>query len=120
MTAKVDSAAVQDGYQLYHHSFVFTAAAEWAVVQQGMSPATGYARRYHWLGERVATFVSDPHAAIVAERRERAVLNLVAAEGEAHRAAIAHAAREERPEAVVGALRHLRLPARHPVVVDGG
>ena len=75
MTAKVDSAALQDGYTLYHHTFVFTAAAEWAVVQQGMSAATRYARRYHWLGERVATFVSEPHAAIVAERREPTFLN---------------------------------------------
>jgi hypothetical protein len=54
MTAKVDSAALQDGYTLYHHTFVFTATGEWAVVQQGMSAASRYARRYHWLGERVA------------------------------------------------------------------
>ena len=117
MTAKVDSAALQDGYTLYHHTFVFTATAEWAVVQQGMSAASRYARRYHWLGERVATFVSEPHAAIVAERREQTVLNLVAAESDAHRTAIAYAAREERPETVIGALRRLRLPARHPVMV---
>jgi hypothetical protein len=118
MAAKVDSAALQDGYQLYHHTFVFTAAADWAVVQQGMSASTRYARRYHWLGERVATFVSEPHAAIVAQRRESAVLNLVAAESAAHRAAIVHAVRDERPETVIGTLRRLRLPARHPVVVD--
>lgn len=117
MTAKVDSAALQDGYTLYHHTFVFTATAEWAVVQQGMSAASRYARRYHWLGERVATFVSEPHAAIVAERREPTVLNVVAAESDAHRTAIAYAAREERPETVIGALRRLWLPARHPVRV---
>src|SRR5687768_7867151 len=35
-SAKVDSAAVQDGYQLYHHCFVFTDAGRWAIVQQGM------------------------------------------------------------------------------------
>jgi uncharacterized protein len=62
--------------------------------------------------------VSEPHAAIVAQRRESAVLNLVAAESDAHRAAIVHAVREERPETVIGALRRLRLPARHPVVVE--
>src|SRR5687768_2204971 len=54
MAAKVDTAAVQDGYQLYHHTFVFTPDAEWAVVQQGMSDTTRYARRYHWLGATVA------------------------------------------------------------------
>src|SRR5512138_3273595 len=47
--AKVDSAAVQDGYQLYHHVFFFTAAGEWAVVQQGMNGSDRTARRYHWL-----------------------------------------------------------------------
>ena len=52
-SAKVDSAAVQDGYQLYHHVFFFTASGDWCVVQQGMSDATRYARRYHWLGESV-------------------------------------------------------------------
>ncbi|MBU0976475.1 DUF763 domain-containing protein, partial [Patescibacteria group bacterium] len=36
MSAKVDSAAVQDGYQLYHHNFFFNKEGSWAVVQQGM------------------------------------------------------------------------------------
>jgi hypothetical protein len=113
MAAKVDSAGVQDGYTLYHHTFVFTPDAEWAVIQQGMSDATRYARRYHWLGATVADFVSEPHAAVVAEKREERVLNLVASEGEAHRAAIAHSVREERPDAV---LRALALPPRHHVI----
>jgi len=37
MSAKVDSAAVQDGYQLYHHNILFTRDGSWAVVQQGMN-----------------------------------------------------------------------------------
>jgi uncharacterized protein len=40
ISAKVDNSAVQDGYQLYHHSFVFTATGQWCIVQQGMSGAT--------------------------------------------------------------------------------
>ena len=116
MAAKVDSAAVQDGYQLYHHTFVFTPGGEWAVIQQGMNDATRYARRYHWLGATVADFVSEPHSAIVSERREARVLNLVAAEAGAHRAAVARAVREERPEQVVDALRRLTLPSRHHVM----
>src|SRR4051812_40939626 len=64
MSAKVDSAAVQDGYQIYHHSFFFTSAGEWCVVQQGMNDANHYARRYHWLGESVNDFVCEPHHAI--------------------------------------------------------
>ncbi|HEX8522691.1 MAG TPA: DUF763 domain-containing protein, partial [Tepidisphaeraceae bacterium] len=64
LSAKVDSAAVQDGYQLYHHCFFFTGEGEWCVVQQGMNEQTRYARRYHWLGESVDDFVCEPHAAI--------------------------------------------------------
>ncbi|MEK7848866.1 MAG: DUF763 domain-containing protein, partial [Chloroflexota bacterium] len=65
MSAKVDSAGLQDGYQLYHHSFIFTRGGSWAVVQQGMNESTHYARRYHWLGEGLASFVNEPHAGIV-------------------------------------------------------
>jgi len=64
MSAKVDSAAVQDGFDLYHHSFFFTGAGEWCVVQQGMSDASKSARRYHWLGEATEDFVVEPHFAI--------------------------------------------------------
>src|SRR5687767_9339938 len=84
MSAKVDSAAVQDGYQLYHHSFFFTTAGEWCVVQQGMSDAEKSARRYHWLGESVSDFVCEPHHAIddlvdIPPRRDKQLLlNMVA------------------------------------------
>ena len=64
LVAKVDSAAVQDGYQLYLHGFVVADDGKWVVVQQGMRPATGTARRYHWLSEGVRDFVDEPHAAI--------------------------------------------------------
>ena len=86
MTAKVDNAAVQDGYQLYHHAFFFSAAGRWCVVQQGMSERTGTARRYHWLSESVTSFVNEPHAAICSDLRAPA-LNLVAADHEALRSA---------------------------------
>jgi hypothetical protein len=118
MAAKVDSAALQDGYELYHHAFVFTPAGEWTVIQQGMNAQTRYARRYHWLGETVADFVSEPHSAIVAPRREAHVLNLVAGEGNAHRNAIATLVREERPDTIVAELQRaptLALPARHHI-----
>jgi hypothetical protein len=77
--AKVDSAAVQDGYQLYHHAFFFTADGEWCVVQQGMSDATRMARRYHWLSEHVTSFVEEPHEAVCCDA-QTATLNLVAGE----------------------------------------
>src|SRR5689334_21266088 len=62
--AKVDSAAVQDGYQLYHHVFLFTASGSWSVIQQGMDDRTSTARRYHWLSDNVKSFVEEPHDAI--------------------------------------------------------
>jgi uncharacterized protein len=84
MAAKVDSAAVQDGYQLYHHSFFFTGAGEWCVVQQGMNDHTSTARRYHWLSESLSSFVNEPHQAICSDART-ATLNLVSAEHDAIR-----------------------------------
>ena len=64
MSAKVDSSAVQDGFQLYHHCFMFTTDGAWAVVQQGMNEESGWARRYHWLACGEHDFVCEPHAAI--------------------------------------------------------
>jgi uncharacterized protein len=64
LVAKVDSAAVRDGYELYLHGFIVTDDGKWVVVQQGINGETRYARRYHWLSEGVASFVEVPHAAI--------------------------------------------------------
>ena len=79
MAAKVDTSAIQDGYQLYHHCFIFTDNGSWAVVQQGMNETNHYARRYHWLSEIVTDFVNEPHAAILSET-QGLTLNLVARE----------------------------------------
>jgi hypothetical protein len=64
LIAKVDSAAVQDGYDLYLHGFIVADDGKWAVVQQGMNGNTRQARRYHWLSEGLESFVDSPHAAI--------------------------------------------------------
>ncbi len=37
LVAKVDSAAVQDGFDLYLHGFIVTDDGKWTVVQQGMN-----------------------------------------------------------------------------------
>jgi hypothetical protein len=87
LAAKVDNTAVQSGHQLYHHSFFLTADGSWSVVQQGMSDATRTARRYHWLGERLASFVDEPHAAVCDDARG-VELNLVAHESAGARSAI--------------------------------
>jgi uncharacterized protein len=64
LIAKVDSAAVQDGFDLYLHGFIVTNEGRWVVVQQGMNGDRGQARRYHWLSEGLQNFVDAPHAAI--------------------------------------------------------
>lgn len=74
MSAKVDSAALQDGYQLYHHCFIFTRDGSWSVVQQGMNETNRYARRYHWLSDEVKDFVCEPHNAICSETRGNALI----------------------------------------------
>jgi hypothetical protein len=94
MAAKVDNSAVQDGYQLYHHSFFFVPGQKgWCIVQQGLNPAARYARRYHWLEESLPSFIADPHAAVACDSRGP-ILNLVAGESEQHRQALATLARE--------------------------
>ena len=75
LVAKVDSAAVQDGFDLYLHGFIVADDGKWVVVQQGMNGATKLARRYHWLSEGVRNFVDTPHAAIDG-RRQGTIVNL--------------------------------------------
>lgn len=118
LSAKVDNTAVQDGYQLYHHAFLFTPAGEWAVVQQGMNETNGWARRYHWLSTRVDDFVCEPHSAVVAERKGQLVLNLIARESEEARRTTALLAAEP-PQKLATELRRaqeLELPARHGIM----
>jgi hypothetical protein len=64
LVAKVDSAAVQDGFELYLHGFIVADDGKWVVVQQGMQDTTSTARRYHWQSEGLKSFVEQPHAAI--------------------------------------------------------
>jgi hypothetical protein len=85
MSAKVDNALVQDGYHIYHHAFFFTEKGDWAVVQQGMNDS--HARRYHWLSNRIESFVEEPHSAICSQRREQSVLDLTSAESRENRKA---------------------------------
>ena len=117
MSAKVDSAAVQDGYQLYHHAFFFTAAGRWAVVQQGMNDGNRMARRYHWLGANVADFVFEPHAAVCCDARGE-VLNLVAAESAGVRRASTELAAQPLDQTIrtLERLPDLALPRRHQVL----
>lgn len=135
LVAKVDSAAVQDGYDLYLHGFIVTDDGKWAVVQQGMNENRRQARRYHWLSEGLTSFIDSPHAAIegrdqgqivnLADRRanlsRKGQLDLLASFGpdrivrevcalEAERAPRISPAIDTQPM-----LPHLIMPAHHDV-----
>ncbi len=75
LVAKIDSAAVQDGYDLYLHGFIVSAEGRWCVIQQGMNTTSREARRYHWLSEGLRGFLDSPHAAIEGRNRG-AIVNL--------------------------------------------
>jgi hypothetical protein len=136
LVAKVDSAAVQDGFELYLHGFIATPDGHWCVVQQGMNGALREARRYHWLSENLHSFIDSPHAAIEG-RNHGAILNLADARAERNRLASMELVGEgpQRPITVLRRLRdsgnaalslfpettpepelpHLQLPAHHEV-----
>lgn len=67
MAAKVDSALIQDGFQIYHHAFFFSKNGAWAVVQQGMNAVNQTARRYHWYSEKISDLVCRPHSGIISQ-----------------------------------------------------
>jgi hypothetical protein len=110
LVAKVDSAAVQDGFDLYLHAFILTETGQWCVVQQGMSDEQHTARRYHWLSEGLTSFVSEPHSAIEGPNRG-VIVNLTDA-----RAAAARTAQVELvhggPDKVLSVLRREASAAR--------
>lgn len=133
LIAKVDSAALQDGFDLYLHGFIVADDGHWVVVQQGMNGDRRQARRYHWLSEGLESFVDSPHAAIEgrsqgeivnladrrAERSRRGQLDLLATLGPdriIREAAALLRAEEPAPEpAEQPMLPHLIMPAHHDV-----
>jgi hypothetical protein len=116
LVAKVDSAAVQDGFDLYLHGFIVANDGKWAVVQQGMNGEIRYARRYHWLSEGLNTFVDAPHAAIDGENRGE-IVNLTDHRAERSRARQLDLLRDLGPDGVareVAALEGRQDPAPEP------
>ncbi len=123
LVAKVDSAAVQDGFELYLHGFIVADDGAWVVVQQGMNGERRQARRYHWIWDRVsaadraagasAAFVEEPHAAIEG-RPGGEILNLVDRRSAEARGQVVQLAGHA-PDAIVGPLARLRMPAHHDV-----
>lgn len=119
LSAKVDNSAVQDGYDLYHHAFIFTEKGNWAVIQQGMNKYKRTARRYHWLSDKIEDFVNEPHTAICCDKRGR-TLNLVAKENSDIRSLSTMLSRSV-PEKVVKEFKKLQkldLTDRHKITVE--
>lgn len=113
LTARIDNNAIADGFQIYLHTFILSAAGDWAVVQQGMNEVSGMARRYHWLSREVRDFVSAPHTAIVGEN-QGTIMNLVDAQAEPAQGVLLATVRE-RPEITLGDLRRVQAPRHHEV-----
>ncbi|MBO9558197.1 MAG: DUF763 domain-containing protein [Caulobacter sp.] len=130
LVAKVDSAAVQDGFDLYLHGFIVADDGQWVVVQQGMNDERRQARRYHWSSRELKSFVDAPHAAIEG-RGHGEIVNLTDRRADASRAAQIHmlqalgpdgVAREavklaaaEAPPPAQATLPHLVMPDHHDV-----
>lgn len=76
MAAKVDNAALQDSYSLYHHVILFDEHGKWTIIQQGMNPNSKMARRYHWNSDNLKCFVSEPHTGIISDCKNQNTLNM--------------------------------------------
>ncbi len=115
LVAKVDNTLLQDGYQLYHHTFVFTEDGSWAVIQQGMNTEKRYARRYHWLGDGLKSFVEEPHSGISSQViHERIELNMTARESRDTRSSITELLRDKKALLKeLDKIETLNLPSRH-------
>jgi len=127
LVAKVDSAAVQDGFDLYLHGFFVTDDGKWTVVQQGMNGDKRQARRYHWHSEKLTSFVDEPHSAIDGPAQGE-IINLTDRRADASRTAQLDLLTALGPDRIIdelaaidgkqpaqGFLPHLVMPAHHDV-----
>lgn len=113
LAAKVDNNAVQDGFQLYLHSFIVTQSGNWAVVQQGMNDGTAMARRYHWHAPTIRSFVDEPHDFIYG-KSQGTILNLTDKSAMPTRNGIMTLLAED-PGRIVREVQHLQMPSHHDV-----
>ena len=113
LSAKVDNTAIQDGFQIYLHTFVVTNTGEWTVVQQGMNESTGMARRYHWHSEKVKSFVENPHTFIYGINQGE-ILNLTDAGAQPTKAGILDITKES-PSRMLPEIRKIVMPSHHDV-----
>jgi len=113
LTAKVDNTAIQDGFQLYLHTFVVSDTGEWTVVQQGMNDANGMARRYHWHSEKVKSFVESPHTFIYGKNQGE-ILNMTDVEAARAKASMLEIVKEK-PSVMLPEIQRIVMPSHHDV-----
>ncbi|EHQ30748.1 DUF763 domain-containing protein [Mucilaginibacter paludis] len=113
LSAKVDNTAVQDGFQLYLHSFIVNDKGQWAVVQQGMSNNSSTARRYHWHSPTITSFVEEPHSSIYGQNAGD-ILNMVDKRAAPSRNGILEIAHEQ-PDRMLAEIKKLVMPSHHDV-----
>jgi len=113
LIAKVDSAAVQDGFELYLHGFIVADDGRWVVVQQGMNGERRQARRYHWLSEGLKSFVDEPHAAIEGHAQGN-MINLTDRRAEASREKQLELLAALGPDGITRELEAIKSPSAKP------
>jgi len=114
ISAKVDNACIQDGFQLYHHCFVFDERGNWAVIQQGMNDCLHKARRYHWFsGDIEESMVNEPHSGICCDIRLDRVLDMTSGESEEARKCSVVIAQEFERELKSLKIKKLVMPRHH-------
>ena len=113
LAAKVDNTAIQDGFQLYLHSFVISDEGDWSVVQQGMKPNSSLARRYHWNSNNIESFTKEPHTAICGDNQGE-IINLVHKDAQATQKGILEIANEN-PQKILDEIPHMKLPTHNGV-----
>ncbi|HVI47938.1 MAG TPA: DUF763 domain-containing protein [Chitinophaga sp.] len=113
LTAKVDNTAIQDGFQLYLHSFIVSDEGEWAVVQQGMNDASSMARRYHWHSSAFDSYTESPHTFIYG-RSQGLILNLTDKDALPTQGGILQLL-NEKPAHLLPEIRNIIMPTHHDV-----
>lgn len=113
LSAKVDNTAIQDGFQLYLHSFIVSKDGEWTVVQQGMNGDNGMARRYHWHSTEIESFVREPHTFIYGKNQGE-ILNLTNKNADSTKEGMLELVKED-PGRIVSEMTKLILPRHHDV-----
>ncbi|MFK8104826.1 MAG: DUF763 domain-containing protein [Saprospiraceae bacterium] len=113
LAAKVDNTAIQDGFQLYLHSFVISDEGDWSVIQQGMKANSSLARRYHWNSDHIESFIKEPHTAICGDHQGE-IINLVHKEAGLTQNGILEIAKEN-PQKILDEVPHMKLPTYYGV-----